>query len=226
RLRDLFAQSGIATSSGVLAVLIGANAVEAAPAGLALTISAAAVAGAAGTTSATIVTAKLILMSILQKSLIASAVLAAVAAGVYQTQKHVRARQPLVAAQQARLPAAQSSPPSLQASNTVAALAANRSSPRPPAAPKSAGASLGAKGPSTAPGGFQSTEMYALLASKKNRLTAAQAAPYLAANGRSATSLLAAFRTTGNGALLAEALQKYSDNPQVGFEAAIRNDAS
>src|SRR5262252_1607034 len=54
RLRDLFAQRGIAASSGVLAVLVGANAVEAAPAGLALTISAAAFAGASLTTSATI----------------------------------------------------------------------------------------------------------------------------------------------------------------------------
>jgi hypothetical protein len=48
----------------------------------------------------------------------------------------------------------------------------------------------------------------------------------LAAHGRSAASLLAAFRTTAEPALLAEALQKYSGDPQVGFEASIRNDAS
>jgi hypothetical protein len=68
--------------------------------------------------------------------------------------------------------------------------------------------------------------MYALLKSKKSKLTAAQAAPYLTANRRNASSLLAAFRTTGDLALLTEALQKHADDPHVGFEVATRNDAS
>jgi hypothetical protein len=50
--------------------------------------------------------------------------------------------------------------------------------------------------------------------------------PYLKTNGRNAASLLAAFRTTAEPALLAEAMQKYSNDPRVGFEAASRNDAS
>jgi hypothetical protein len=45
-------------------------------------------------------------------------------------------------------------------------------------------------------------------------------------NGRNASSLLAAFRTTGEPALLAEAMEKYPNEPQVGFEVATRNDAS
>jgi RNA polymerase sigma factor (sigma-70 family) len=91
RLRGLFAQHGIATGAGALAVLLSANAVKAAPPSLSLAISATAVAGASLSTSATISTAKIILMTTLQKALIASAVVAVVGGGIYETQKHARA---------------------------------------------------------------------------------------------------------------------------------------
>jgi len=68
--------------------------------------------------------------------------------------------------------------------------------------------------------------MYALLTNKVARLTRAQVEPYLKTKGRNAASLLAAFRTTADPALLAEASRKYPNDPQVGFETAIRNDAS
>ncbi len=235
RLRGLFAQRGISAGTvGALAVLLGAKAVQAPPAGLSFTISAAANASAlvagsihASASTATISTTKIILMTTLQKALIVSAVVAIVAGtGIYQTQKRARARQQrqLQAARQQSQP----KPPSLQVSSTMAALAANRASQaqRPPAAARKPATPAARTPQSTTPGGFQSTEMYALMVSKNARLTAAQAAPYLAANGRNASSLLAAFRTTGDPALLTEALQKHSDDPQVGFEAAIRIDAS
>jgi hypothetical protein len=224
RLRDLFAERGISAGAGALVVLISSNAVQAAPAGLSFTISAAAFCGASLHTSATITTAKVIFMTTLPKALIVSAVLALAGTGIYQTQKHARAHRQLQAAQPLGRLSAISPPPSLQVSNTLAALAANRASPRAPAARRPAATARTT--PAAASGGFQSTEMYALLTSKKARLTLAQAAPYLAANGRNAASLLAAFRTTGDSALLTEALQKYSDDPRVPFEAAICNESS
>jgi hypothetical protein len=57
-------------------------------------------------------------------------------------------------------------------------------------------------------------------------LTAGQVESYLKENQRSAASLLAAFRTTGEQALLEEAMQKFPNDPQVAFEAAFKKDGS
>jgi len=65
-----------------------------------------------------------------------------------------------------------------------------------------------------------------LATNKTARLTVTQVEAYLNANRRNASSLLAAFRTTGEPALLTEAMQKYPEDPQVDFEAAIRKEAS
>ena len=56
-------------------------------------------------------------------------------------------------------------------------------------------------------------------------LTAGQAESYLEQSRRSAASLLAAFRATGDEKLLEEALQKFPNDPQVNFAAAIKKDA-
>jgi hypothetical protein len=53
-------------------------------------------------------------------------------------------------------------------------------------------------------------------------LTLAQLARYLQVNGRNAESLLAAFRTTGDRALLEEAIAKYPNDPQVAYTAWYR----
>jgi hypothetical protein len=65
-----------------------------------------------------------------------------------------------------------------------------------------------------------------LQARAPHRLTAGQVDSYLQANGRSAASLLAAARTTRDPAFLAEAMQKFPNQPQVALEAALRKDAS
>jgi hypothetical protein len=69
------------------------------------------------------------------------------------------------------------------------------------------------------------TNLYTLLTNKPSKLSAEQIASYLLANGRNAASLLAGFRTTGDPALLQEAMQKFPNDPQVAFEAAFRKDA-
>jgi hypothetical protein len=69
------------------------------------------------------------------------------------------------------------------------------------------------------------TNLYALTTNNNAKLTVSQLDHYLQSNQRSAASLLAAFRTTGEPELLAEAAQKSPDNAQVNFEAALRKDA-
>jgi hypothetical protein len=51
------------------------------------------------------------------------------------------------------------------------------------------------------------------------RLTREQAESFLDKNGRTAANLLAGFRTSGDPALLREAMQKFPHDPQVDFEA-------
>src|ERR1017187_4875032 len=71
RLRDYFSKRNVTIGAGGLAVLISANAVQAAPLGLAASISAAAVlAGAAVHTSTVIAATKAIAMTTLQKTII------------------------------------------------------------------------------------------------------------------------------------------------------------
>jgi hypothetical protein len=57
-------------------------------------------------------------------------------------------------------------------------------------------------------------------------LTAGQVGPYLEANHRNAASLLAAYRTSKDPALLEEAKQKFPNDPQVAFEAAFEQGAT
>ena len=78
KLRDLLSQRGITATAAALAVLLSANAVQAAPIGLAATISSAAT--LAGTTVAATATAlKAIAMTTLQKTLIVTIIVAGIA---------------------------------------------------------------------------------------------------------------------------------------------------
>ena len=79
RLREFFAKRGVTIGAGGLVVVISANAVQAAPVGLAVTIStAAALAGTTLATTATATATKAIAMTATQKLLIATIVVASV----------------------------------------------------------------------------------------------------------------------------------------------------
>jgi hypothetical protein len=54
-----------------------------------------------------------------------------------------------------------------------------------------------------------------------DKLSLAQVEDYLTKSGRTAHNLLAAFRSSGDAALLREAMLKYPNDPQVAFEAVI-----
>jgi len=73
---------------------------------------------------------------------------------------------------------------------------------------------------------LQATNLYARFKDKPPKLTAEQVEAYLKSNGRNASSLLAACRTSGDPALLKEAMEKYPNDPQVAFEAALDKNLS
>ncbi len=92
--------------------------------------------------------------------------------------------------------------------------------PRLPAPSLQASAPLGALPAENLP----STNLYARFKDKAPKLSAEQVEAYLRAYGRKASSLLAAYRTSGDPARLAEAMQNFPNDPQVGFEAVFKKD--
>jgi RNA polymerase sigma factor (sigma-70 family) len=99
RLREFFAKRGVTIGAGGLVVLITANAVQAAPAGLAVAITAA-LAGTSIVTTATAAAAKAIAMTTLQKTLIAAALAVAVGTGIYEARQASTLRNQVQALQQ------------------------------------------------------------------------------------------------------------------------------
>ena len=88
RLREYFNKHGVSVGASGLAVVLLANAVQAAPVGLALTIStAAALTGTAIVTTATTTATNAIAMTTMQKTLIAAALTVAVGAGIFETHR-------------------------------------------------------------------------------------------------------------------------------------------
>jgi RNA polymerase sigma factor (sigma-70 family) len=87
KLRELLHQRGIATSAGALSIILAANAVQAAPAGLAATISAAVLAGSAITTATLATHALMNWISLKSAATITVAALAA-GSGTYLWQQH------------------------------------------------------------------------------------------------------------------------------------------
>jgi RNA polymerase sigma factor (sigma-70 family) len=119
QLRQLFAKRGVAVGAGALVLLVSSHAVQAAPTGLALTVSTAAtlagsaaaslgaVTGAAvGTTSTALAAAKVVGLTALQKVLVTSTIALLAGFGAYevrhasQLREQVRALQTQQAAQQ------------------------------------------------------------------------------------------------------------------------------
>ena len=85
RLRELLAKRGVTAGASALVVLIAANGVQAAPAGLALSITTStALAGTAVATLTASTAAKTLAMTTLQKTLIATALAAAIGVGTYE----------------------------------------------------------------------------------------------------------------------------------------------
>jgi hypothetical protein len=217
KLQILLKQRGIALSVGALGTVLTAGAVTAAPAGLVITISSAALAGAATGSGITLTLVKLMATAKLKLGIAALVVAGTAATLVVQHQSQVSAQEEN---QSLRLQINQLQSDNEALSNRVASAQTART-PRLPTPPMQAVAPMNPLPAEL----IQLRNLYAVTTNKaKPKLTAAQIESYINANRRNATSLLAAFRTTEDPALLQEAMQKFPNDPQVGFEAAIRKD--
>jgi hypothetical protein len=67
---------------------------------------------------------------------------------------------------------------------------------------------------------LQFTNLYNRFTNAAPKLSPAQVQAFLKANRTNATSLLAAYRTSGDESLLKEAMEKYPDDPMVAFESS------
>ena len=94
KLREYLAHHGITTTGAALAMAITANAVQAAPVGLATTISTAAVlAGTAVSTSTVSASTKTIAMTSLQKSIIGATLAVVAGTGIYEAHQAAQLRE-------------------------------------------------------------------------------------------------------------------------------------
>ena len=99
--------------------------------------------------------------------------------------------------------------------------------PRLPAPPVVMATQTNAPPPATlAQEDLQFTNLYSRFTNEEPKLTAAQVEAYLKANRTNAARLLAAYRTSGDKALLKEAMEKYPNDPQVALEASFDKDLS
>ena len=101
RLREFIVKRGVTVGASGLVVVLTVNAVQAAPAGLAVTISTSA--ALAGTTIATTAT-KAIAMTALQKTLITTIIAAAVGTGIYEARQASTMRSQVQGLQQQQAP--------------------------------------------------------------------------------------------------------------------------
>ena len=108
RLREFFAKRGVTVGASGLAVVISANAVQAAPVGLVLTIStAAALTGTTLATSATVTATKAIAMTALQKTVATATIAVLAGVGIYEARLAAQLRGRVQALQQQQPPAAE-----------------------------------------------------------------------------------------------------------------------
>jgi RNA polymerase sigma factor (sigma-70 family) len=91
KLRELLLRRGVTTAGGALSVAIAANAVQAAPVGLAATFSTTAIA-ATTITAASVTATKTLAMTTLQKTLLGAAIAAVVGTGIYEAREASNAR--------------------------------------------------------------------------------------------------------------------------------------
>jgi RNA polymerase sigma factor (sigma-70 family) len=104
KLRKFFSKRGVALSAGAIAGAISANSVQAVPAGLAATITTAALANTTITTAAILAATKTIAMTTIQKTLVTTAVIATAGAGVLAAHKNIQLQAQYEALRQQQAP--------------------------------------------------------------------------------------------------------------------------
>ena len=106
RLREFFAKRGITVGASGLTLILSTNAVQAAPVGLAFTISTTASTVVGATTTLTATATKAIAMTTMQKTLIAAVLAAAIGGGIYEAHQAASARHEIDMLQERQAPLA------------------------------------------------------------------------------------------------------------------------
>ena len=212
KLHSLLKHRGVTLSVAALGTALAAEAVTAAPAGLAVTVSGVALAGAAAGTGTTLAVLKFMTMTNLKLSLGALVIAGVTTALVVQHQAQIKLREENQSLRQ------QVS----QLTTENERLSKHPPTPHLPAPPMQVTAQTNA----LLAEDLQPTNLYSRFKDNAPKLTAAQVEAYLKANRTNAASLLAAYRTSGDPALLKEAMEKFPDDPQVAFEAVLDKDLS
>lgn len=106
RLRDFFSKRNVSIGASGLTVLISANAVQAAPVGLASAITGAVLSSTALYTSTFIAATKTIAMTTIQKTIIATALTVLAGAGIYEARQNFQLHKQNQALQQQQAPLA------------------------------------------------------------------------------------------------------------------------
>jgi RNA polymerase sigma factor (sigma-70 family) len=212
KLRGFLASRGVTTAIA-LSTVISANAVQLAPAGLAATLTSASLAGTGTGTTFTLL--KIMTATQLKLGIGALVIAGATTALVVQHQAQIKLSEENQSLRQ-QITQLQSDNESLSKREAGAKLMLHLPAPH-----------LQAAASTNAPAeDLQPTNLFARFKDKPPKLTAEQVEAYLKANGRKASSLLAAYRTSGDPALLKEAMEKYPNDPQVAFEAALDKNMS
>jgi len=214
KLHFLLRRRGVTLSVTALGALLTAKIVTAAPAGLAVTISEAAFVGAVSGTGIMFTFLKFMTLTNFKLGIGVMVVAGAVTTFVIQRQAQQKLRGENESLRQL-ITKFQSDNESLSQRKTMAKPMIRLPAPRVRAA---------ALPTEPQPAESQSIHLQLRKDDKAPKLTADQIEAYLKANQRNAVSLLAACRNTGDSALLREAMQKYPNDPQVAFAAALDKD--
>jgi RNA polymerase sigma factor (sigma-70 family) len=201
RLREFFTKRNVTVGAGGLVVLISANAIQAAPAGLAAGISSAALAAAAAGTSTTLTLLKLMTMTKLQAAIIGAIVVAGVVAPlVVQHQAKRREENQSLRQQIAQL------------KTDNEGLAGRVTQLKHAPAPRVAASS--ATNPPVAQSPYEQLSEFL---DSHHELSREEIEAYLQQNKRNAESLLAAFRMSRDQSYLREAATNFPNTPAVQF---------
>lgn len=206
KLRIFFTKRGIHSTTALIAGAISAHSVQAAPDALAKTVTAAALgkSGAAGGATLTLVKGALKVMAwSTAKTAIVTVIVTGMAILLVNQQRAAARLREENDALQRRLAQLESANADMAKDHARALRAFT--------APATAFA--------TATTPARSTNLLDRLKELNPRLKPEQLETYLKTHHRNAASLLAAFRTTKDQALLKEAMQNYPNDPEVAFEA-------
>jgi len=207
KMRAFLRHHGVSTTSSALSAVISTHACDAAPPGLAAALSAGSLAAAGQPAGFTLTLAKIMAMTKFQMG-VAAILLAAVSTALLVDHENKAALGDENTSLRRQL-AELRSENALLSSRAARVRGSEKADSTAPAQAASA---------SHAP--------YDRLGTNLFKLPLAQLESYLQSTDRSAASLLAAFRTTGETNLLFEAAQKFPSDPHVAFEMAMVTNAS